>query len=158
MPHSERWRGRIAVRARFAHQHTALATGLIVLRPLSSTSTASAGVPCKRSERCCPRRHRAPLANDARRLALRCGGYPLVLRHTRARRPRPLQAGLSPEAAERELARPKGRSPVSAADLARGVAAAPTNKAAKSTNTSLATEKGGLPGEKGGAREAKKSG
>ena len=34
---------------------------------------------------------------------------------------------------KRELARPKGRSPVNAADLARGVAAAPTKKAAKIT-------------------------
>ena len=38
---------------------------------------------------------------------------------------------------KRELARPKGRSPVSATDLARaGVAAAPTKKVAKITNTS----------------------
>ena len=49
---------------------------------------------------------------DAHHLASRCGGCPLVLRHTRARRPRPLRAS----APKRELARPKGRSPVNAAD------------------------------------------
>ena len=60
---------------------------------------------------------------------------------------------------KRELARPKGRSPVSATDLARaGVAAAPTKKAAKIKKNVYAQKKGDLSGEKSGAGEAKKSG
>ena len=51
MLHSERRCGRIAVRARVAHQHTALSIGLIDLRLVSLALTASVGVPCKRSER-----------------------------------------------------------------------------------------------------------
>ena len=55
-------------------------------------------------------------------------------------------AGLSPEAraraAQRAVASQRGRLG------ARGVAAAPTKKAAKITNTSLPTKKGGLPREK----------
>ena len=61
MPHSERRRcGRIAVLGRLAHQHTALASGLMDLRPPFSTATTLVGVACKRAERRCARPRRAP--------------------------------------------------------------------------------------------------
>ena len=65
-------------------------------------------------------------------------------------------AGFDPEA--RARAAPKrGRQSARPTRLARGVAATPTKKAAKIMNTLSAQKKGGLPGEKSGAREAEKS-
>jgi len=61
MPHSERRRcGKIAVLGRLVHQHTALASGLMDLRPPFSTATTLVGVACKRAERRCARPRRAP--------------------------------------------------------------------------------------------------